>query len=310
VQLVDRIEKRRFVGREFLLWLWFESELFDATLQTADHGPFGLWLEKKLVLSEGKESTRITSPMPGAGREAKEALLRGQLPESAGIRVALHDDETSFVIKAESLGVAALKLQTVLDKDDQGPNELLEELTGQKGRKKRKEPTPEDAEHEAFYERMGMASDFEALVEALFRDFLALRLSAAWRESVLPLMRQWVDGKEFDLAPYEALRRSERKVQGALELPGARTPSLTESGELPLPEVDDVVAVAAAAPDAPEPALQTDGASALAEDGAIAAEQIEPSSAEPATSDEDVMDVSDLDDLEVLEEDARAASAE
>jgi hypothetical protein len=51
MQLVDRIEKRRFVGREFLLFLWFESEIFEATLQTRKHGSFGLWLERSLVLS-------------------------------------------------------------------------------------------------------------------------------------------------------------------------------------------------------------------------------------------------------------------
>ena len=31
MNLADRIEKRLFVGRELLLWLWFESELFEAT---------------------------------------------------------------------------------------------------------------------------------------------------------------------------------------------------------------------------------------------------------------------------------------
>ena len=30
----ERIELRRFVGRELLLWLWFESEVFEATLET------------------------------------------------------------------------------------------------------------------------------------------------------------------------------------------------------------------------------------------------------------------------------------
>ena len=68
MQLVDRIEKRRFVGREFLLWLWFESELFDATLSTKAHGSFGLWFEKRLVLSEGKTSTSIVIP---AGRPSR-----------------------------------------------------------------------------------------------------------------------------------------------------------------------------------------------------------------------------------------------
>jgi hypothetical protein len=208
VQLVDRIEKRRFVGREFLLWLWFESELFDATLSTREHGPFGLWLERRLVLSEGRESTRITAPMPGLGREAKEALLRGQLPESAGIRIAWRDDETSFVLKAETLGVSGLKLKTVLGKTDDQENDLVSEMmNGGRGKKPRARPSEADELHEAFYERMNMTAEFEALMETLYRDFLALRLSASWRETVFPLMRRWVDGQEFELASYEALRR-------------------------------------------------------------------------------------------------------
>ncbi|MET0285267.1 MAG: hypothetical protein ABW352_12385 [Polyangiales bacterium] len=203
MQRVDRIEKRRFVGREFLLWLWFESELFDATLSTPEHGPFGLWLEKRLVLSEGKESTRITSPMPGLGREAKEALLRGQLPESAGIRIALREDEQSFVFKAETFAVSGLKLQTVLGKEE--PNQLLEELTG-KANKPRPKKEPED-QHEIFYERMMMTADFEQLVEALYRDFLELRLSAHWAATIAPMMRTWTVGGELDVGAYELIRR-------------------------------------------------------------------------------------------------------
>jgi hypothetical protein len=206
MQLIDRIEKRRFVGREFLLFLWFESELFDATLRTARHGSFGLWLERSLVLSEGNESTKITAPMPGLGREAKEALLRGQLPDSAGIRVAWHDDETAFVLKAEQLAVAGLKLKTVLDKDD-GPNELLAELTGQRTSQRRKRAAPED-DRESFYERMALVQEFEELIEALYRDFLDLRLSARWAELVLPALRRWVLGEAVDADAYLAARNA------------------------------------------------------------------------------------------------------
>ena len=209
MQLADRIEKRRFVGREFLLFLWFESEIFDATLRTREHGRFGLWLERNLVLAEGKESTRITAPLPGAGREAKEALLRGQLPQSAGIRLALNSEETSFVLKADSLGIAGLKLRTALDKDEEGVNPLLEELLGKpkgKPRGKASQADEADGHYEVFYERMTMTTDFEALFECLYRDFLKLRLTAAWREVVTPLLRLWVQGREFPLDAYEALR--------------------------------------------------------------------------------------------------------
>jgi len=217
MQLVDRIERRRFVGREFLLWLWFESEVFDATLQTREHGPFGLWLEKRLVLSEGQEKTSITAPTPGVGREAKEALLRGQLPESAGVRIAWQDDETSFTFKAETLGIAGLKLRTVLGKSEDEPNPLLDEMLGKKSKKPRAAREPED-QHEVFYERMQMTAEFEDLAQTLYRDFLMLRLSAEWDSVVVPLLRKWVLGVELELETYTSLRHAPPRKSDVLEL--------------------------------------------------------------------------------------------
>src|SRR5262249_25422602 len=95
MQLLERIEKRRFVGREWLLWLWFESEISEATLRTAEHGEFGLWIERVLVLSATKnEVTRIKGALPASAREAKEALLLGKLPESAGLRLTWREHES------------------------------------------------------------------------------------------------------------------------------------------------------------------------------------------------------------------------
>ena len=207
MQQVDRIEKRRFVGREFLLWLWFESELFDATLSTQKHGKFGLWLEKRLALSAGKESTRITSASPGLGRQAKEALLLGQLPESAGIRVQLNDVETGFYLQAERLAIAGLKLQTVLDQQPEEPNDLLEQLKGRRKPAKRKGREPEDdAAYERFYERMRLTEELEGLVEALYAEFIALRLSDKWSRDIVPLLRAWSRGESVDAAAYAKLR--------------------------------------------------------------------------------------------------------
>ena len=70
MQLADLIERRRFVGREFVLWLWMSSELFEGTLSTAEHGTFGLWLDKRLTLSIGEESTRITACLRALGISA------------------------------------------------------------------------------------------------------------------------------------------------------------------------------------------------------------------------------------------------
>ncbi|MCE9571751.1 MAG: hypothetical protein K8W52_01210 [Deltaproteobacteria bacterium] len=231
MQLVDLIEKRRFVGREFLLWLWLESELGDATLSTAEHGSFGLWIESKLVLSAGKESTRITAPMPGQGREAKEALRRGQLPQTATLHIALGEDETSLTLEAESFAVRGLKLKTLLDAagdDDAVPGDLVDEMAGRKpGRPKAKRP-PADEEGDAnldalarFQERMALTHAREELLAALYRDFLALRLARAWDAAIVPAMRRWAAGEEVDLAAY----RKATKARGGGDGRAARVSS-------------------------------------------------------------------------------------
>lgn len=224
MQLIDLVEKRRFVGRELLLWLWMESELSEATLSTSEHGSFGLWIEKKLVLSLGEESTRISAPMPGLGREAKEALQRGQLPEAAGIRIAWKDDETALAIDAESFAVRGLKLRTLLDKAN-GDGEtatfggdLVDEMSGKKpGRPKKKRPGDEEREREleeeaAFQERMTMTRELEDLLATLYRDFLALRLSKTWGAVIVPTMRRWAAGEHVDGDAYQRAKRGRTPV--------------------------------------------------------------------------------------------------
>lgn len=216
MQLVDRIEKRRFVGREFLLWIWFETELFDATLATREHGEVGLWLESRLTLSHLKESTRIIAPNPGLGLEAKAALRRGQLPESAGLRIFYKEAETRLTLNAERLAITGLRLATVLDQGEEPePNDLVAELQNQ-GTKRRKgkgrsveEQADEHAEQDAqvFFERMRLTSEIEEILGTLYRDFLTLRLHNAWSHQIVPLLRRFAAGETVDADAYAGLRR-------------------------------------------------------------------------------------------------------
>lgn len=220
MQLADRIEKRRFVGRELLLWLWMETELFEGTLQTEEHGEFGFWLEKQLVLSAETESTSIKAAAPGLGREAKEALLRGQLPERVGVRISKGDEETSLVLTGETLALRALKLATVLDKKEEAViGDLVDELAGRtRGRKKKKDADGDD--ETPFYERMSKAAEIEVLLAALYRDFLRLRLDTRWEAVVVPTMRRWVAGEDVDAEAYRTAKRAKRGVKkGAKSAP-------------------------------------------------------------------------------------------
>lgn len=199
--LADRIELRRFVGRELLLWLWLESELFDATLSTKEHGSFGLWLEGRLVLDEGRESTVIKGTAPGAHREAKESLLRGKMPERAGLHLSFGDHECTLTLRGETLGFAGLVPPR---KEKEAPVERVDAPPPRK-RKAAAAPAP-DAVHEEFYDRMHFARDVEGLVTALYRDFLRLRLSPAWDAEVVPVLEAWVAGEEIDVERYRSTR--------------------------------------------------------------------------------------------------------
>lgn len=198
MQLVDRIEKRRFVGREFLLWLWFESEAFEATLSTKKRGTFGLWIEKHVVLSAGKEGTRIKGSYPARSREAKEALALGKLPEAAGVHLSLGDHEITFTLKADRLALSGLTLPTVLKGGD-GEESVSLAPRRPPGRGKRTtaagdKESASDEKHESFYERMRLTREVEELIEDLYRDFLALRLGPAWKGVIEPALSLWVEG--------------------------------------------------------------------------------------------------------------------
>jgi hypothetical protein len=207
MQLLDKIEARRFVGREFLLWLWFESELFEGTLSTQKHGTFGLWLERKIVLSNGKEVTQIKGAYPASHREAKEALTRGKLPELAGIHVSINDNDSTFMFKADQMALTGLSLTTALE--DEGEQLSASLAPAPKRKNKAAARSESDMAHEVFYDRMQRAND----LEALYVDFLALRLSAAWEKTVFPAMTQWAreDADDLNAEPYRKARTAALK---------------------------------------------------------------------------------------------------
>ena len=209
----ERIELRRFVGRELLLWLWFESEVFEATLTTKAHGSFGLWLEGRLVLSAGQEVTTIKGTLPGRHREAKEALLRGKMPDLAAIHLSWADHDAALTLKAETLGIAGLKLPR--KEPDETPAAAGTTAPPKRAPRRRAATTSAAAAaelaaseaNEDLYERMRVTREIEGIVEALYRDFLALRLGPAWSEVVVPALEAWTNGDEVDADRYGAARK-------------------------------------------------------------------------------------------------------
>lgn len=168
MELLDLIEGRRFMGREFIVWLWFESELQETNLAPTGVDPLALWLEAQITLVLEKEESRLKGAIPASSPEAKEALRQGKLPKEAKMRAIRGEREFVWTLKADTLALSGLKLPTQLKKTDE--------------------------KHEVFYERMMLLEDLEASLSALYADFVVLRLSDEWDDDIVPLMQNWAYG--------------------------------------------------------------------------------------------------------------------
>jgi len=209
MDLYQHVERTRHLGHELLLFLWFESEIFEATLTTKKHGSFGMWVEKELSLVAEKESTKIRGSLPGKAREAKESLLLGKMPEKMGFHLVLGEREASFSLRGDSLALSAVSLPTVLEAEEIVG---LDEIGPPKAAKKRERDEGREAERveveaqESFFERMHLLREVEEVVEALYTDFLALRLGPAYTSFVAATLLSWTRGEEIDADAYAKKR--------------------------------------------------------------------------------------------------------
>ncbi|MEZ4438274.1 MAG: hypothetical protein R3B72_04265 [Polyangiaceae bacterium] len=165
MELVDCIENSRFLGRELLLWLWYESDRHEGRVEVAD-GTIELWIEDMLTLADGAaDASEITikSALPTVAPEAYEALRQGKLPTSAKLRLTRGTQAFGFVLKANTLALSGVTVPTMLKPDDE----------------------------QAFDERIGLLEDLESVLADLRRRFLELRTSKRWGRQV-GAMKQWL----------------------------------------------------------------------------------------------------------------------
>lgn len=187
---METIENKRFLGREFLVWMWFESELFESQMSAHGVGEFELFLEKQIVLESGgqkdKEQSKLRGANPAASPEAREALRQGKTPTSASMRLRRTEQDFSFVFNADAFSISGVKLPALLNEKDDEP----------------------------FYERISLMEDLETHLEALYGDFVILRSSDAWDRLVMPALLRWAHDKDPADATSYRRARSEALQQG------------------------------------------------------------------------------------------------
>ena len=176
---LERIESTRFLGPEFLLWLWLRAEIVNQPIPLPDLGDFDVWLDNQITLQsdiDPNERVTVRGAAPSGSSEAREAVRSQKFPVRA--RIALRNEERDFacVLVAQRFAIASGTIPAVLTKDTD----------------------------DAFVERMTLVERLSRSLDALYAAFLRERLTDTWKLGWEPAIVSWADD---DSIPTDVLAR-------------------------------------------------------------------------------------------------------
>lgn len=176
MDLVDLIQEKRFLGQEFLAWLWFKSEERGGNVELPGTGDILVVFEKHMLLEygEGVDSEKlICRGLQTELKEARAGLALGKKPEQARVRLARGDYEFNVTLTAATMEFRSVRLPKTAGAEGGDDPDSLE---GQ------------------ILERIGLFEELTALVNELFRMFINIRGSSRWPEELVKI-RSWVNSR-------------------------------------------------------------------------------------------------------------------
>ncbi len=161
----------RFLGREFLTWLWYSLEKNPRLVASVDPEIEGIEIGNRMVLENrgpaGLETVTIKGDDPGL-EEGLTALKKGALVSEMSISFKSADQQWRLTLKGESLYITGLKVP------DTGPVETEEDIDG------------------ALLEKMFLVERAVRLVDGLFSRFVQVRISERWIAETVADIRKWI----------------------------------------------------------------------------------------------------------------------
>jgi len=164
----------KFLGYEFLTWLWFTIENDFDRLKKIDDQIVSLEIGNRIVLENRRNDAKETITIKGDDAGLEEGLLalnKGAQVTEMNLAYLSGELEWFFTIKGESLNLSNLKLPAT------GPVENKDDIEGAV------------IEKASLYE---MLFDFS---DRLFTDFITVRVSAEWKNQVAIQIKKWIVGQ-------------------------------------------------------------------------------------------------------------------
>jgi len=175
LDLIDLIAEKRFLGQEFLTWLWWKSEERGGSVEIPGYGDIALAFEKHMLLEygEGESSEKlICSGLQAELQEARTGLQVGKKLEQARIKITRGDQEYNFTLAAAMMEFRNVKLPKTA------------------GTEAEESASPEEVEG-MILERIFLFEELIKTVNQLFQIFLEIRTGREWGEE-LQNVRAWI----------------------------------------------------------------------------------------------------------------------
>ena len=165
--------KYKFLGQEFLTWLWYSLENESENLLDAEGLPVQMAVGNRIVLEVIRDESTVESvTIKGDNADLSEgivAIRKGALVTEMSITYKKGDLGWSFTLKGENFNITGLKTPET-------PNvESKDETEG------------------AIIDKLYLASEIVTLVGTLFNNFIHLRISENWSKVTVPAMKQWIN---------------------------------------------------------------------------------------------------------------------
>lgn len=170
MQLMERVRQSEFLGREFLLWLWFQSENNEGRFDLGERGFVELWFDRKLVLQS--ESDEGTEKITCSGdhlhlREAHFALTKNKQITEVMLKLIIGDHEWSFVLDSSWMNFKNFKTPKVMFDRNEDPEGM-------------------------FYEKFFLINQAIDAMDTIFASFVKKRVSPEWETKELPALIEWI----------------------------------------------------------------------------------------------------------------------
>jgi len=174
MDLVDIISEKRFLGQEFLTWLWYKSEERGGTIFLPGAGDIQVVFEKHMLLESGEgESLEklICRGLQTELQEARTGLRMGKKLEQARIHLVKGDYEWRLTLGATLFEYRSVSLPRTLAAGEEVDDQIAWEAK--------------------VLERIGMSEEAMHTVDELFRMFLNVRTGTEWSQELVRL-KSWI----------------------------------------------------------------------------------------------------------------------